>query len=150
MNIGNGITKIQRALDDESNYDDIQLQGLYWAIETVKGSPLSDQGLRYTRMGYTVIDFAVGAKSVKIKMSELYEETVRIVCKPEKFMMMGGNFKYLELHEFTHKVNVRVDILTIFGLTDAGAEAGGVMFDGMQLKDDFGETLKSYPPPKGE
>ena len=33
---------------------------------------------------------------------------------------------------------------------DAGAEAGGVMFDGMQLKDDFGETLKSYPPPKGE
>ena len=36
------------------------------------------------------------------------------------------------------------------GHSDAGAEAGGVMFDGMQLKDDFGETLKSYPPPKGE
>ena len=33
---------------------------------------------------------------------------------------------------------------------NAGVEAGGVMFDGMQLKDDFGETLKSYSPPKGE
>ena len=97
-----------------------------------------------------MIDFAVGARSVKIKMSELYEETVRIVCKPEGFMMMGGNFKYLELHAFTHKVNVRIDLLTILGLTDVGAEAGGVMFDGMQIKDDFGEILKSYQPPKGE
>ena len=146
MNIGNGIVKIVKATQDEQNYDDMQLQCLYWTIEKIDGDPLSEKGLLYTRIGYTAFDMLVGSKSVKVNAKELYQETVKIICRPQKQMILEGPLKYLEVHTFSHEISIRIDVTDVIDLLDVGAEGGGVLLDGMQLKEDVNKLIDAYSP----
>lgn len=107
---------------------------------------MSEKGLLYTRIGYSAFDMLVGSKSVKVNAKELYQETVKIICQPQKQMILEGPLKYLEVHTFSHEISIRIDVTDVIDLLEVGAEGGGVLLDGMQLKEDVNKLIDAYSP----